>query len=882
MSDKTMRWLLVALVALGSMQAEGIAAKPLPPRALAHLNDFRLFHGPGVSCAALSPDGRFLASAMRYSDSASEYLAVNEQEAYTRGLILWDARSGERLRTLRVPYVPVGVVFSPDSKSLAVACTMEEENKSAVVVFAVESGKIVQQWEHFKKPIGELRYSLDGKQLHIGECPGPVAVWDVANGKQLRQWKPPPQETAFANKRKLQARRGLLSPDAKVVAWEMACCEGTEENGLRHTVGLRVHDAATDKLLYRKYFNPDEQIQDFMFLDGGKRIVAYRSFQLDIWETATGKNGKTIELPNGFLEGLTPDGQMGVSFYGDMENINIAHSKLLFWDGKNGKKTHEVSILLPSFWSSDEFPTLSSLQTFSADGKTLLLNASPTLRIFDTATGKERFHSYHLSPITPRFSADGRTLFTSCGFNRCRWDTTQKVPALLGENRRKKWDAGFAYSDDEGLLLENWDGKIRLRETTRGRVLRTLDGARADEPRSEGDYPFGLFSPDGSRLLFGKCVLALRSVSVYDVRTGKFIYKLDGENQEGEPVFSPDGRRIAWADRDGSVNLCDAVSGKRVEEWRSTKPLPKEVIACPLLRFTPDGKRLLVAVHTSSEDDFHTQLPLRIFRVSNGREIRRFYANPKMQSNANELTCMVCSPDGRLVAVAEKFSGTVRLIELASGKVRAEFLGHRFGVHALAFAPDGQTLASGGKDQVVFLWDVTGAKTMPETKTDLAAWWTDLASENAQRAAAAIASFLHKPEISTAFIQDKLRPEKAIDEKHLTQWIADLDADAFETRESASRELIRLSNRVEGRLRQELKKRPTLEVRRRIEIVLETIDANELPPETLRELRAMEVLEHIGTPQARRVLEALSKGAAEARQTREAKAVLRRLETKRE
>jgi hypothetical protein len=46
----------------------------------------------------------------------------------------------------------------------------------------------------------------------------------------------------------------------------------------------------------------------------------------------------------------------------------------------------------------------------------------------------------------------------------------------------------------------------------------------------------------------------------------------------------------------------------------------------------------------------------------------------------------------------------------------------------------------------------------------------------------------------------------------------------------------------------------------------------------VRELRAVEVLERIGGPEAEEVLETLVQGAAEARLTREACAALRRLE----
>jgi hypothetical protein len=74
-------------------------------------------------------------------------------------------------------------------------------------------------------------------------------------------------------------------------------------------------------------------------------------------------------------------------------------------------------------------------------------------------------------------------------------------------------------------------------------------------------------------------------------------------------------------------------------------------------------------------------------------------------------------------------------------------------------------------------------------------------------------------------------------------------------------------------LRAALAARPSEEFRRRAEQLLEG------PPsrERLRTVRALEVLEHVGTAEARAVFAALAQGAPAARLTREAQSALERL-----
>jgi hypothetical protein len=106
--------------------------------------------------------------------------------------------------------------------------------------------------------------------------------------------------------------------------------------------------------------------------------------------------------------------------------------------------------------------------------------------------------------------------------------------------------------------------------------------------------------------------------------------------------------------------------------------------------------------------------------------------------------------------------------------------------------------------------------------------------------------------------------------------IAQLDDDRFAERARAAKELPALDELAVPDLRAAARESISLEQRRRVEALLKRsgIVSN---PEVLRSLRAIEVLERVGSAEARRVLASLARGAREARLTREAKAAVERL-----
>jgi hypothetical protein len=158
--------------------------------------------------------------------------------------------------------------------------------------------------------------------------------------------------------------------------------------------------------------------------------------------------------------------------------------------------------------------------------------------------------------------------------------------------------------------------------------------------------------------------------------------------------------------------------------------------------------------------------------------------------------------------------------------------------------------------------------------------WADLASTDAARAYRSLWAMADAPGQTVPFLQAHLRPVVALtpdQKKQADQWLRDLDHDDFEVREQASKELEHLAEAALPSLQQTLAGRPSAEVRRRVEGLLQNLTDSSLSPEGLRALRAVEALENAGTPEARGLLETLAAGLPRARLTQEAKAALQRL-----
>jgi WD40 repeat protein len=164
-----------------------------------------------------------------------------------------------------------------------------------------------------------------------------------------------------------------------------------------------------------------------------------------------------------------------------------------------------------------------------------------------------------------------------------------------------------------------------------------------------------------------------------------------------------------------------------------------------------------------------------------------------------------------------------------------------------------------------------------ETDGPLADCWQDLLSPDAVRAYRAMWQLAEQPEDAVKFLGRHLEPAPPPDEAKLRQWLAELSSPKFPVREKAFKELEKLGELAEPALQQALATKPDLEMRRRLELLLNNLHNSALRPEKLRQIRAVEILEMLATKEALALLARLGTGFVADRQTREAKESLERL-----
>jgi eukaryotic-like serine/threonine-protein kinase len=493
---------------------------------------FRASGGGGV---AFSPDGKYVASGVIVRRK------VSETGFQVKNVVrIWDAAAGEEVMDLPGHTDRVNqVAFSPDGKLLV----------------SVADGGVVKLWDLAAKKehrtlspgsVADVAFSPDGTRLAIAEpITQQVTVWDVRKGNKLYS---------------ILSHRGFVT----AVAFG-------PDGGLLAAAGGLFRD------------DPDLSIR---LWPGGDDPAAttFRGHTDKVWSAV-----------------FHPDGQRVVSTSGRLPDRGEA----VLWDARTGRELRAFRGHTSSVYCA----------AVSPDGKTLVTgSADKSIRLWEIDNGREsrkleghqkEVRGLALSPDGTRLVSLGQSLTEIDGPTEARlWDLPSGRPvADFVWPKRIPRAAAFRPDGQQFAIVTSEEvaradfirgtpakriGVITLHDARTGQVQRTLRLALPITSLT--------FTPDGRRLAVagdedpndasGSVTSAARE---FDLETETWRDLIPARS--GGPIglaYSPDGRRLATGNFDGTVTVWDLASGRELIIF-TLGPRP----SVPRVAFNRDGSRLL-------------------------------------------------------------------------------------------------------------------------------------------------------------------------------------------------------------------------------------------------------------------------------------------------
>jgi WD40 repeat protein len=502
----------------------------------------------GIVSVAVSPNGKLLAIT-----------------TLTNRLYLWDWQSPKAPVAIASGRRFLSVAFSPDGTRLAVGPDVRRDIQIFNVKTAKQELSLKDDESRFLRVSTET-FTPDGKLLVAanavhppGATAGAILVWDAHSGVLRARYSIPgtfPRHFAISRDGQLLATCGA----GVIHLWNLATGKSLVEPSVGHTSAMlsvvfspasdrvvttsqdataRIWDARTGRPIHK--LQHDGIVWTAAISPDGTR-VATSAFDdtVRLWHTQSGREIRQLKGHGKF------GGQRALQFsregsalysYGDDQAIRL-------WSVPDGKLLREL-VLRPSEWlgrnairdgnlreALDEVRGSIHCCCFPPGGGKLVVARAEEYLVFDTATGKQLVQrALKLKPVSMWCDADRRIVVGSMPEHRI------VKHGLSGESENFAWPCQLAMIDLES-----------------GTVIWSI------EPKAMLCTPV-VMSADGKLIAAGIETKSGLFIRLYDARNGTLLSTIEGADPihgfRAGAAFSPDGKRLAFAQNSPSVLIWD-------------------------------------------------------------------------------------------------------------------------------------------------------------------------------------------------------------------------------------------------------------------------------------------------------------------------------------
>jgi WD40 repeat protein len=542
-----------------------------------------------------------------------------------------------------------------------------------------------------------IALALDGRTLASGQEDGSVRLWNLTTNKEL--WRTRAHNTAITSLAFAKEGRNLVSAGYDGVA--------------------RVLDSATGREVRRLWSYEGGAVMAAVSADGKFVATAGLDHAVRVWKASDWSEVKCMFQVGIDAMCFSPDGRLVVAA-GGSEQITLL-------DIEAGKECPQ----------SPENRDVIYAVAFSPDGKEFVTAGYNRAVVWDTATGKS---VRELEGLCERakavvYSGDGTLLAIGGDDGVVRlFDWPSGRPLGRPEGHQACVTNLAVTPDGKTLASGGWDGTVRLWEIPSGKPLRTLTWELGQEfwRSTEGVSSISICG-QGRRLASSTCDGPVR---IWDLLSGNQMVTISRKLGTGAVILTQDGNEVLIGGLDATLGYWDTKTGKSLRIFEDVGPIRHlalspdgETLACPgsaipltvelrstrsgaliselaipadkpvttltnaLFSFSPDGKLLIVARPNLNGEASH---PLCLFDVGTGNHVRSF-------GHRAGITALAYSPDGSTVAAACE-GGAIGLWDVSTGERRDYFGTGQWVVRSLVFSRDGNWLFSGGEDGTICGW----------------------------------------------------------------------------------------------------------------------------------------------------------------------------------